>query len=255
MIRLKTEKDLVLLRESGRRLARIMAELARAVRPGQTTRELDELAERLIRAAGDTSAFKNYQPEGAPIPYPASSCVSVNEEVVHGIPGGRVLALGDVVAIDLGLNHRGYFTDMAVTVGVGEVSAEAEKLMAATHEAMMRGIKAARPGKHLGDVGAAIEKVLKEGGYGVVKELSGHGVGFAPHEAPYVPNYGRAGKGLKIEPGLVVAIEPMATLGTGDVTLLADGYTFESSDGTLSAHFEHTVAITESGPEILTLPE
>jgi methionyl aminopeptidase len=254
MIHLKTEKDLLLLRESGRRLARIIGELSLAVRSGVSTRELDTLAERLIVAGGDRSAFKHYQPEGAPVPYPASLCVSINEEVVHGIPSERELSVGDVVTLDLGLNHQGYFTDMAVTMGVGEIAPEAEKLISATKESLMRGIAAARPGKRLGDVGSAVSAVLMAGGYGVVKELSGHGVGFAPHEEPYVPNYGRAGKGLLIEPGLVVAIEPMATLGTGDVALLADGYTFESADGTLSAHFEHTVAITERGPEILTLP-
>lgn len=252
MIRLKTESEIALLREGGQRLAGVLAELKQAVKPGVTTRELDKLAFDLISKLGDKPAFLHYQPAGAPRPYPASLCVSVNDEVVHGIPSDRVLKEGDVVGLDLGLNHGGWFTDSAFTVAVGEVGPSARKLIAATEEALAVAIKAVRPGNTLGDIGVAVEEVAKRNGLGVIRDLGGHGVGQKVHEEPMIPNYGKRGTGLKLKTGMVLAIEPMFTLGTEQVNFSDDGYTVTTADGSLAAHFEHTVAVTDKGASILT---
>jgi methionyl aminopeptidase len=197
----------------------------------------------------------NYTPEGIRSPYPAALCVSINEEVVHGIPTKRKkIKNGDVVSIDLGLLHDGLYTDHAITILVGKGTPALKKLVATTKEAMLKGIEKAKAGARTGDVGYAIESVLKKAGYGVVRALSGHGVGYAVHEDPFVPNYGTPGEGEKLVPGMVIAIEPMATLGGGRVRVLSDEYTYVTSDKSPAAHFEHTVLITEKGPEILTLP-
>ncbi len=255
MIKLKTEKDIILLRESGRRLAQILQTVAGRVAPGVSAESLDELAQELIEKGGDKPAFLGYRPKGAQKPFPAALCVSLNDEVVHGIPSaGKILREGDIVSLDLGLNHQGYFTDMAITVPVGKIDPAAQKLLTVTEEAMYAGIKEAYPGNHLGDIGAAIGGLIKKNNYGLVTDLSGHGVGFAPHEEPFVPNFGRAGQGLTLAQGLVIAIEPMANMGTGSVVDEDDGYgyTLATEDGRLSAHFEHTVLVGPKGPEILT---
>jgi methionyl aminopeptidase len=253
MIIIKTPEEIKILREGGRRLARILNKVKEKVAPGVSTKELDAFAEKLIREGGDKPAFLNYRPEGAPTPFPASLCVSINEEVVHGIPSKkRILKEGDIVSIDLGLNHGGMFTDMAMTVPVGKVNPKLTKLLKITEEALMRGIEAAQAGFHTGDISNAIESYVRPYKFGIVEVLAGHGVGRAIHEDPYIPNFGKADTGEKLVPGMVVAIEPMLNLGTKNVTLDDDGYTFRTADGKASAHFEHTIVITEKGPELLT---
>jgi len=258
MIIIKTPEEIEILREGGRRLATILHKLKDKVKPGVSTKDLDTYAYGLIKEGGDTPAFLNYRPEGAKIPFPASLCVSVNDEVVHGIPNvERILKEGDIVALDLGLKHKGLFTDMALTVlvavPVGKPDASSAKLLEVTEQALMVGIEAAQAGNTTGDIGNAIESfVHAKGKYGIVEVLSGHGVGRAIHEDPYIPNFGKKGKGEKLVPGMVIALEPMINNGTKNVTLDKDGYTFRTADGKASAHFEHTILITKDGPEILT---
>jgi methionyl aminopeptidase len=255
MITLKTANDISILREGGKRHAFILKSLVKKIKPGISTKELNDYADFLINEGGDKSAFLNYQPYGAKRPYPASLCVSINEEVVHGIPNEsvRILKEGDIVSLDLGLNHKGLFTDAAVTVPVGKIKPELEKLLKVTKKALNEGIKVAKGGATTGDIGNAIQKYADKEGYGIVRELAGHGVGYSVHEMPYVPNYGLEGKGEKLIPGMVIAIEPMFNMGTYRVILdKNDGYTYRSADGSPSAHFEHTVVITDGEPEILT---
>lgn len=260
MVKLKSKEDVAILREGGRRHAAILREIVTMAVPGARAADLDRQAAELIAAGGDTAAFFKYTPYGAQRPYPASLCVSINDEIVHGIPneGGRngeaekILREGDIVSLDLGLIHKGLVTDMAVTVPVGTIAPELERLLVDTREALMVGIKAARGGKRTGDIGAAVERVGIAGGYGIVEELCGHGVGFSVHEDPYVPNYGEPGKGDVLKPGMVIAIEPIFNLGTKKIKLDADGYTYRTTDGRPSAHFEHTVLITKGHAEILT---
>lgn len=252
MVRLKTDKEIELLREGGKRLAEVLRACAAAVKPGVTTSELDEIAYDLIKEYGDKPAFRGYKPAGSPLAYPATLCTSINEEIVHGIPSKRVLHEGDIIGLDCGLNHEGLFTDHALTMAVGEADPELVKLINATKEALTVGIKAARPGKRLGGIGAAIQQVGEKNGYAIVEELCGHGVGYEPHEDPFVPNFGTASGGLELKPGLVIAIEPMFSLGKGAIKLERDGFTFTTRDKKPSAHFEHTIAITATGPEILT---
>lgn len=250
---IKTKEEIDILREGGRRLADILQKVAQKVAPGVTATELDEYARELIVKGGDRPAFLNYKPYGASKPYPASLCVSVNSEVVHGIPkADTVLKEGDIVSIDLGLEHKGLFTDHAVTVPVGNVTKEVRELLKVTQEALFAGISQTLSGQRTGDIGHAIEQFANKKKYGIVRDLSGHGVGVHIHEDPYIPNYGKKGKGELLRPGMVVAIEPMFNLGGDDVVCLKDGYTYKTTDGKKSAHFEHTVLITEDGPEILT---
>ncbi len=251
-VTVKKPSEIELLRESGKRLGRVLRAVGAAVKPGITTRELDDLAEKLIREGGDIPSFKGYQPYGADEPFPASICISVNDEIVHGIPGKRVLQEGDIVGLDLGLTHKGMITDAAISVPVGNISVRLQKLLSRTEEALMAGIAAARGGAHTGDIGAAVEAVAKKEKYGVIRELAGHGVGYHVHEDPYVPNYGKKGEGTLLEPGMILAIEPMFTLGKRYIETLEDGYTIVTQDGSLAAHFEHTILITEGKPEILT---
>ena len=246
------EEEIIHLREGGKRLAAVLDVVENMVAPGVTTAELNARAEELIRAGGDVPAFLNYRPEGAPTPYPASLCVSVNDEIVHGIPGTRVIEDGDIVGIDLGLVHNGLFVDSARTVIAGEVSDEIKALVKATERALYAGIDAARGGSRIGDIGHAIEAVAKEGGFGVPEELTGHGVGHHVHEDPYVPNWGNPGTGGLLKPGLVLALEPMFNIGSEKILLDTDGHTFKTRDGSVSAHFEHTIVITDGAPEILT---
>ena len=253
MIIIKTPEEIKILREGGKRLATVLFKVKEIVKPGISTWELDKYAEKLIKEMGDYPAFLNYQPEGADFAYPASLCVSVNNEVVHGIPNkGKILQEGDIVSLDLGLKHKNLFTDMAITVPVGEVSASSQKLMEVTEKALEIGINAAQGGYRVGDISNAIESFVRPHRYGIVEVLSGHGVGKAIHEDPYVPNFGKANTGAKLVPGMVIAIEPMLNNGTKNVILDKDGYTFHTADGKKSAHFEHTILITEGEPEILT---
>jgi methionyl aminopeptidase len=255
MITIKTKEDVAILREGGRRHAAILRELAVMVKPGLHAIELENRARELIAKNGDKPAFLNYKPYGARRPFPAALCVSINDEVVHGIPneGDKVLKEGDIVTLDLGLTHRGLITDAAITVPVGKISSDLERIVETTKKALMAGIKAAKGGKRIGDISVAIERVGRAGRYGIVEELAGHGVGYDVHEDPYVPNYGEAGKGESLKPGMVIAIEPMFNLGGKEVEMDRDGYTFRTADGSPSAHFEHTVLITKGDAEILTV--
>ena len=253
MIIIKTPEEIKILREGGRRLATVLYKVRDMVAPGVSTYELDKYAEKLIRDMGDKPAFLNYRPEGTRIPFPATLCVSVNDEVVHGIPSKkRILKEGDIVSLDLGVKHKGLFTDMALTTPVSAVSGSNSKLMRVTEQALQVGINAAVGGNRVGDIGNVIEKFVRPHKYGIVEILAGHGVGRAIHEDPYIPNFGKANTGAKLVPGMVIAIEPMLNAGTKNVTLDADGYTFHTADGKRSAHFEHTLLITEGQPEILT---
>ncbi|NQV87983.1 MAG: type I methionyl aminopeptidase [Parcubacteria group bacterium] len=253
-ITIKTKEEIEVLREGGKRLAKILKVVSRVVAPGVSTKELDDLARKLTTEKGDTPAFLNYQPWGAKRPYPASLCVSINDEVVHGIPNEepKILKNGDIISLDMGIIHGGLIVDSAVTVGVGKIDKEAKKLLKVTKEALDVGIKAAIGGATVGDIGFAIEKFVEPFGYGHAEGLSGHGVGYKVHEDPFVPNQGKQGEGEILKPGLVIAIEPMLNEGTGKVVLAKDGYTYHTSDGRRSAHFEHTIVITESKANILT---
>lgn len=240
--------------EAGKRLAAVLAALKAKVAPGVTTEELDDLAEQMIVDGGDEPCFLGYTPDGAQRPYPATLCVSINDEVVHGIPNesAKTLKDGDIVGLDLGLRHKGIVVDAAITVAVGTVSEETKKLLYATEEALTAGINAAKPGKHIGDISHAIQEVIENAGFAVVKELGGHGVGERVHEEPFVPNYGRAGEGALLQEGMVLALEPISTAGKAGVTLAPDGYTYRTKDGSKSAHFEHTILIEKDGARIIT---
>jgi methionyl aminopeptidase len=252
MITIKTKEDIEKLREGGKRLASVLKELKKAVAPGVRTADLNALAEKLVRYSGDVPAFLNYKPRGAPRPYPASLCVSINDEVVHGIPGATILKEGDVVALDMGLIHEGLFVDSAITVGVGAIDDKARKLLAATEEALYKGIKAAQGGARVGDIGAAVESVATRNSISVADDLAGHGVGYKIHEEPFVPNIGFPGEGPLLKPGMVIAIEPIFNEGGPEIDFLDDGYTTKTRDHSRSAHFEHTILITDGDPEILT---
>lgn len=249
---IKTKEQIEGIRESSRRVALVVQKVAERIAPGVTTAELDSYAHELITELGDKPSFLDYTPEGVKTPYPASMCISINDEVVHGIPADDVvLKEGDLVTLDCGINHKGYFSDHAITYPVGKINPEDQKLINITRESLAVGIKAAQPGNTTGDIGHAIESFVN-GRYGIIRILSGHGVGLAVHEDPYVPNYGKPGIGEKLVPGMVLAIEPMLTRGSEIVDVLDDEYTYVTEDGSQSAHFEHTVLITENGPEILT---
>ena len=249
---IKTPEQIEKIREGGKILAEIMNKIAKKVKPGISTYELDRYAYELIKENGDIPAFLNYRPEGAEKPFPASLCTSVNNEIVHGIPSkSKILKEGDIISLDLGLKHDGYFTDHAKTVAVGKISNRDSDLLEATKKALEIGIWAARGGATVGDIGHAIESFVYKK-YGIVRELAGHGVGVKIHEDPYVPNYGKAGKGEKLVPGMIIAIEPMLNIGGDAITLAPDNWTIKTADGSKSAHFEHTILITEGDAEILT---
>jgi methionyl aminopeptidase len=250
-IKIKNDHDITILRESGKRLASVLEAVAKEVKPGVTTGYLNDFVYKMITDMGDKPAFLNYKPFGADYPYPGSICISVNDEVVHGIGGDRVLVEGDIIGLDGGVTHKGMISDSALTVAVGKVSTEDEELMNVTKKALMAGIKAAKCGNYVNDISKAIENSIPKK-YGIVKILSGHGVGYKVHEEPYVPNFDDGVKGPKLVPGLVLAIEPMVNHGTDEVFLEDDGYTFTTKDHKKSAHFEHTILITEGEAEILT---
>jgi methionyl aminopeptidase len=246
MIAIRTSGEIELIRESGRIVAGALDLAADLVRPGATTEELDREIEEFIRSHGGSPEFKGFHG------YPASICTSVNEEVVHGIPGPRRLEEGDIVGIDVGVRKSGYVADAARTFPVGAVSTESARLMRVTREALEAGLAAVADGSYLSDLCHAIQQVVEEAGYAVVRALAGHGVGTELHEPPEIPNYGKPGFGPLLRPGMVLAVEPMVNEGTFEVETLTDGWTVVTADGRLSAHFEHTVAVRHSGAEILT---
>lgn len=265
-VTVKTQEEIVALREGGRRLAAILDEVAVRVTPGVSTLDLDRFAEQRIVECGGRPSFKGYRIKGVRTPYPASLCTSINNEVVHAIPSAmRILKEGDIIGLDIGMewpvkdatmvkkSSRGFFTDMAVTIGVGKISHEAARLIRVTKDALEAGIAAARAGTHVGDIGAAVEKVLKQEQLGVIRDLAGHGVGYQVHEDPLIPNFGNKGTGPVLKENMVIAIEPMATLG-GDwrIKLLPDQWTYVTRDGSLTAHFEHTLVVLRGGAEVLT---
>ena len=240
------------LRISGRILASALREASSYVRPGITTMSLDEVAERALRRSGAIPSFKNYFVKGAGR-FPASLCVSVNEELVHGIPHDqRVLKNGDIVSLDLGANYKGIFTDMAMTCGVGKIKLEDKKLISVTKNVLEQSIKILKPGMQIGDFGNFIENYIKNAGFVVIRDLVGHGVGLAPHTEPQVPNFGQKGKGIVIEEGMVLAIEPMVSTLSHEVKTAKDGWTIKMVQGQRCAHFEHTVLVTKTGAEVIT---
>jgi methionyl aminopeptidase len=246
-VEIKSRDEIALMREAGRIVSEILDELEKAVAPGVTTWDLDALSEKLIYQKGARPAFKGYHG------FPACLCASVNDEVVHGIPSKRrKLREGDLMKLDFGVVYRGFFGDSARTVPVGKVSPEAQALVNATREALNKGIQAMVAGNRLGDIGHAVQSYVEARGFSVVRTFSGHGIGRHLHEKPDVPNHGQPGSGMKLRPGMVLAVEPMVNQGTDEVMLLEDHWTAVTCDSKLSAHFEHTVLITEGGPEVLT---
>ncbi|RMH15599.1 MAG: type I methionyl aminopeptidase [Acidobacteria bacterium] len=241
----KTPGELELMDEANRVVHRVLDGLAERVAPGVTTRELDRWAEGLIRDAGGVPAFRNYRG------FPSTLCTALNDVIVHGIPDDRPLREGDILGIDCGVLYKGYYGDAARTYAVGAISEEAERLLRVTSEALNLGIEQVRPGGRLSDIGHAIQRHVEGHGFSIVREFVGHGVGTALHEDPQVPNFGRAGKGLRLKPGLVLAIEPMVNAGSPEVKTDADGWTARTADGSLSAHFEYSVAVTPAGPWVL----
>ncbi len=249
---IKTEKQIEGIREGGKILAKVLIETAKRVAPGISTMELDTFARNLILEEGGTPAFLNYKPEGASSSFPATICISVNNEIVHGIPkDNKILKEGDIISLDLGVKYKGLFTDHAVTVPVGSISKRDTNLLNDTKKALEIGIEAARAGNTVGDIGYAIESFVNKR-YGIVRELAGHGVGVEIHEDPYIPNFGKKGKGLKLVPGMIIAIEPMLNIGRDNIIVDEDDWTIKTADGSRSAHYEHTVLVTEGDPEILT---
>lgn len=248
MIVLKTRGELELMDEANRIVHRVLDGIAELVAPGRTTRELDRFAEQTIRQAGGVPAFLGYKG------YPATLCTSVNDVIVHGIPDDRALAEGDIVGVDCGVVFKGYYGDAARTFAVGRVGADAERLLAVTRQSLALAVERVRAGGRLSDIGHAVQDWVEQHGYSVVREFVGHGIGTAMHEEPQVPNYGDPGRGPRLKPGLVLAIEPMVNAGGPEVKVDADGWTARTRDGSLSAHFEFSVAVTESGPRILGLP-
>ena len=248
MIVLKTGRELSIMREACKISAQALKLIGEAIEPGVTTAELDRIAEKFIRNCGATPNFKGYNG------YPATACISINNEVIHGIPTAkRKIQNGDIVSVDLGALFEGYHGDNAATFACGDVSEEAKRLMDATRESLYEGIKMARAGGRIGDISNAIQSYVEARGYSVVRDFVGHGVGTSLHEAPEVPNFGIAGRGVRLMPGMTLAIEPMINIGKPQVKIMPDGWTVLTQDGSLSAHFEHTIAITADGPQIMTI--
>lgn len=248
MIQLKSAREIELMAQGGRILGATVAMLRDTVKPGMTTAQLDAIAEEFIRSHdGATPAFKGLYG------FPGSICTSVNDEIVHGIPSKkRMLAAGDIISIDVGVGYKGYFTDSATTVAVGEINTDAQRLLDVTQRSLAAGVAAVRPGNHIGDIGAAVQAIVEAAGYSVVRDLVGHGIGVQFHEEPQVPNYGKPKRREKLVPGLTIAIEPMVNVGGPATRTLKDKWTIVTADGSLSAHFEHTIAVTESGARVLT---
>ncbi|MDO8555539.1 MAG: type I methionyl aminopeptidase [bacterium] len=253
MVTIKTPQEIKILKEGGKRLASVLNELAHAVRPGISAKELDDKARELIKKNGGEPAFLGYRPRGAIILYPAALCVSINDEVVHGIPSeNKILREGDIASLDLGLKYKNLFTDMAVTVGVGKISAVAQKLINTAKESLFEGIKSIKEGATIGDYGWTVQNFAGKNGFSVVKELVGHGVGYTPHEDPDIPNWGKKGVGLKLKKGMVLALEPMVCQGRPEVILAQDNWTWKTKDGLLASHFECTITVDK---EVVNLNE
>jgi len=246
---IKTEVEIKKMQEAGRVNALVLDEIKSMIKPGITTKELDTAAETIIRDHGGIPTFKGYP---GPYPYPATLTISINEELVHGIPSGRMLEEGDIVSVDCGTTLDGYIGDSAFTHGVGEIGKEKIRLIQVTEESLYKGIEHMRPGKHIGDVSAAIQDHVESHGYHVPRKYTGHGVGQKMHEPPQVPNFGVPGKGMLLQEGMTIAIEPMVLVGTPKTKVLSDQWTVISADHSLTAHYEHTVAVTANGPMILT---
>lgn len=249
MVILKTGRELKIMKEACRISAGALKLIGSAVEPGVTTAELDRLAEEYILSQGAKPNFKNYNG------YPATACISINNEVIHGIPGKRKIKEGDIVSVDLGAVFEGFHGDNAATFAAGDISPEAKRLMDVTRESLYEGIKMARHGGRIGDISSAIQSYVEVRGYSVVRQFVGHGIGTSLHEAPEVPNFGTPGRGIRLVPGMTLAIEPMINMGKAGVRTLADNWTVVTLDNSLSAHFEHTVAITPDGPQIMTVAD
>lgn len=246
-VTIKSSREIELMREAGKILAKTHEEMEKSLKPGMSTWDIDRIGEEVIRSYGCIPSFKNYNG------YPAAVCVSVNDEVVHGIPNKRhLLREGDIVSLDAGVIYKGYHSDAARTHGIGVISPEAEKLIEVTRQCFFEGIKFAKPGNHLNDISTAIEKYAKGFGYGVVRDLVGHGIGSQLHEDPEVPNFARRRKGILLQPGMTLAVEPMINAGGFEVVWMDDDWTVVTEDGSLSAHYENTILITEDGPELLS---
>ena len=246
MLVLKSEREIEYMKDAGKIVAETHQEMKKAVKTGMTTGELDQIAENFILSKGAVPAFKGYRD------YPATICASVNEEVVHGIPGKRKLLEGDIISIDIGAVINGYFGDSAATLPIGEVSAEAKRLLEVTEKCLYEGIEMAQVNNRLTDISHAIQTYVEKNGFSVVRDFVGHGIGSELHEPPQIPNYGLPGRGPRLKPGLCLAIEPMVNIGGYEVATIRDNWTVVTEDGSLSAHFEHSIAVTEEGPIILT---
>lgn len=245
-------EEISILREGGKILASVLLETAKKATPGVKTIDLDVLAEKMIREAGGRPSFKNYKTADDEIPYPASLCVSINDEIVHGIPGERILRDGDIIGLDIGMEYKGLYTDTAITVAVGKVSAEAERIIKITEQSLAEGISVVKSGARIGDIGFAVQSFAEKNCFSVIRKLVGHGLGYKAHEPPEIPNFGRKGEGRVLKTGMVLAIEPMLSAGSADVYLAEDKWAWKTKDGSLSAHFEHTIIVTEDGAEIIT---
>ena len=246
MISIKSPAEIEIMVEGGKLLAKIMKELEKKVRPGITTKELDRLAESLILKSGGKCSFKGYQD------FPACLCTSINEEIVHAVPSNRVLKEGDIISLDLGILYKGFHTDMAITIPVGKIDPEVQRLMRVTKKALKRGIKKVRPGNTFGDIGNTIQRYVESQGFNVVRDLCGHGIGKELHEEPKILNYGKRHTGPEIKEGMTFCLEPMVTIGDWKLKKSKNGHGYETADGSLSAHFEHTIAVTKKGCQILT---
>jgi len=246
MVSIKTLEEIQIMAEGGKILAGIMKELEKKVKPGITTEDLNRLAENLILKSGGKCSFKGYED------YPACLCTSINEEIVHSVPSARQLKDGDIISLDLGIFYQGFHTDMAITVPVGKISPETQRLIRATKKALKRGIKKTRPGNTIGDIGNTIQRYVEGQGFNVVRELCGHGIGKEIHEDPKILNYGKRHSGLEIKEGMVLCLEPMVTVGDWKLKKSADGFGYQTQDGLLCCHFEHTVAVTKNGCQVLT---
>ena len=252
-ITIKTKEEIEILKQGGKILAEVLKEILNLAKPGVSTGFLNERAKKIISARGAKPSFEGYKPSFADKPYPAAICASLNEVVVHGIHSDEIILKdGDILKLDLGVEYKNLFTDAAITIGIGELTDEKKKLISVTKRALEIAIGQAKPGNHIGDIGYAIENYIKSNGFHVIEILVGHGVGYAVHEEPNVPNYGKKGEGPVLKPGMVLAIEPMVALKSKEVQLSKDGFGYEMLDGSLSAHFEHTVVVTDNGAMVLT---
>lgn len=247
----KTPAEIRALAEGGKILAAVLRKVSKKAKPGVTLKQLDEIASEMLDKKAVESSFRGYTPQSNLRPFPAVICTSLNWTVVHGIPGENILKQGDLLSLDLGVRYKNLFTDSAITVGIGTIPPKFNKLLNVTRRALDAGIKAAKLGNTTGDIGFAIQQVVQRAGFAIIRELVGHGVGYAVHEPPFVPNFGSPKSGIKLAPGMVIAIEPMVTTGSGEIEMSSDG-SFITKDRAPAAHFEHTVAITKRGPIILT---